>query len=308
MPGFNVFVFACSLLAAMSVAAQEAAVEPQQKVVDAAGATVTVEDVERYIRATLPLDETARAAVLARPGIYREMVENLFVIRMVAAEARNAPDFDREQARWASRFTHQRNLMKEYRVTYVRERLKGVDWESSAREEYRANPEKYRRGASVSAAHILIRTDDRSEEEALVLLQAVRDRLDEGESFADLAREYSEDGSAERGGNLGLFQRGKMDRDFERAAFALQNPGDVSEPVKTAFGYHLILLQERRPAEKIPFEEVKPAIIEQLQTDLSDQVWQDKVVRLRSQGKALLDEDVLAALRDQHSAAQDSAQ
>lgn len=84
----------------------------------------------------------------------------------------------------------------------------------------------------VHCAHILVKT----EKEA----QAVLDRLSKGEKFSNIAKEVSLDpGSGKRGGDLGWFTRGKMVREFEQAAFALQK-GQTSPIVKTKFGYHIL--------------------------------------------------------------------
>ncbi|NQZ54706.1 MAG: SurA N-terminal domain-containing protein [Piscirickettsiaceae bacterium] len=89
------------------------------------------------------------------------------------------------------------------------------------------------------ASHILIEGDDA---ESLVMITTIKQRLDDGEDFSVLAAALSHDtGSAKDGGDLGLFQRGVMDTAFENAAFAL-SVGDISDPVQTEFGYHLIKL------------------------------------------------------------------
>jgi parvulin-like peptidyl-prolyl isomerase len=69
--------------------------------------------------------------------------------------------------------------------------------------------------------------------------QIILEKIKKGESFAKLAQENSLDGSRKRGGDLGFFGRGVMVKEFEKAAFALQR-GQISEPVKTQFGYHII--------------------------------------------------------------------
>ena len=97
----------------------------------------------------------------------------------------------------------------------------------------------------VHASHILISTPGRSEEEALALIQSLQENVTQS-NFADYAEKYSEDpGSRQQGGDLGWFKKGQMVPEFEQAAFALQ-PGQISEPVKTQFGYHLIYLIEKR--------------------------------------------------------------
>jgi parvulin-like peptidyl-prolyl isomerase len=91
----------------------------------------------------------------------------------------------------------------------------------------------------------------RGEAEALALITEIKQRLDAGEDFARLAEEYSDDPvSAAEGGDLGWFGRGQMIGEFEEAAFALE-PDQISEPVKTLFGYHLIKVEERDPAREV---------------------------------------------------------
>lgn len=96
----------------------------------------------------------------------------------------------------------------------------------------------------------IVKEPDVSAEElgaAKAKITALRDRILKGEKFNTLAILYSEDpGSAAKGGELGLFGRGDMAPEFESAAFGLKNKGDVSEVIKTKFGFHIIQLIERR--------------------------------------------------------------
>ncbi|MGY6412167.1 MAG: peptidylprolyl isomerase [Alkalilacustris sp.] len=108
-----------------------------------------------------------------------------------------------------------------------------------------------------NAAHILVA----SEEEA----EALRAQLEEGEDFGHLAREHSRDpGSAENGGALGWFQGGQMVAPFEEAVRALE-PGEISEPVQTQFGWHLIRLEDTRLAEAPTLEVVRDQLSAELQ-------------------------------------------
>jgi hypothetical protein len=92
----------------------------------------------------------------------------------------------------------------------------------------------------------------RTEAEALAIAQEVKKRLDAGEDFASLAVQFSDDpGSKSAGGELGWYGRGEgLVQEFEDAAFALQ-AGQISEPVKTQFGYHIIQVQERDPSREL---------------------------------------------------------
>ena len=98
----------------------------------------------------------------------------------------------------------------------------------------------------------------KADAEALAKIKAIRKRIEAGESFADVAKEVSEDtGSGAEGGDLGWFARGRMVPEFEEAAFSLE-PGKVSEPIKTQFGYHLIFVEEKdpeRPVEETELEQ-----------------------------------------------------
>ncbi len=97
----------------------------------------------------------------------------------------------------------------------------------------------------VQAAHILISTENKTEEEALALIEEIRKNVTAA-NFAEYAQKYSQDpGSKDNGGDLGWFGKGAMVPEFEQTAFAL-NIGEISEPVKTQFGYHLILVREKR--------------------------------------------------------------
>jgi len=122
------------------------------------------------------------------------------------------------------------------------------------------------------ASHILIKIDDdNSEEQALSAIQKVSERLAAGEGFESLAIELSEDeGSAGKGGDLGQSGKGVYVSDFELALYALEE-GQVSEPVKTEFGYHLIKLRSVVVNDIPSFEEMKNGLMLQLKGDLADE-------------------------------------
>jgi peptidyl-prolyl cis-trans isomerase C len=151
--------------------------------------------------------------------------------------------------------------------------------EVDAREFYEKNPDQFEQGESVRASHILVtareEADEATKKQARAKIDAVHKRARGGEDFAALAREHSEDGSKEQGGDLGFFERGRMVPAFEQAAFALQ-PGQLSDVVTTPFGYHIIKVVERKDAEAVPYEQVKPQIVEYL----SNQKKQDRVEAL----------------------------
>ena len=129
--------------------------------------------------------------------------------------------------------------------------------------------------------HILLQVgDDRSAEEAEAELVGLKDRLSTGADFAELAQEFSEDpGSATGGGELGLVGKGVFDPEFERVLWSLQE-GEVSDPVRTEFGYHLIELNEIEVAEYPPFEDQRADVELRLRRDQAAGLFIDRLREL----------------------------
>jgi peptidyl-prolyl cis-trans isomerase D len=134
--------------------------------------------------------------------------------------------------------------------------------------ELRAQYEEQKASFSVpeqrEASHILIAVDDKADKAAVEAAKKkaedIRKQILAGESFAAMAKKYSDDpGSAGKGGDLGLIDRGTMDKAFEKAVFALPE-GEISEPVRTPFGFHIIKVTKIKPAHEKTFEEVRPVL------------------------------------------------
>lgn len=152
-----------------------------------------------------------------------------------------------------------------------------------ARAFYDANPARFARPESVEASHILVA----AEEDAKALLG----RLEKDEDFAQLAVDYSIDPSVNDSnqsgvslpgnkGNLGAFSRGYMVPAFDEAAFAL-DVGEISDPVQTPFGWHLIKVTAKHPAEPIPFDDVEAQIIQDMRLERSQRAFEDHLAALR---------------------------
>ena len=128
---------------------------------------------------------------------------------------------------------------------------------------YDGNPDLFREEEKVRASHILIRseadTDPVSKDERRRRLEGVKERIEKGEDFAALAEEFSQCPSSEKGGDLGYFERGRMVKLFEDAAFSMK-PGEISDIVVTPFGFHLIKVTDRMEARTVSYEESKEGI------------------------------------------------
>jgi peptidyl-prolyl cis-trans isomerase C len=145
--------------------------------------------------------------------------------------------------------------------------------DTDAKDFYDKNPDKFTQPESVRASHILLLTKDADEagkKAARTKIDALLKRAKAGEDFAALAKENSQDGSASQGGDLGFFPRGRMVPEFDQAVFALQ-PGEISEVVGTQFGYHIIKLTEKKEGSTVPFDQVKPQVVEYLSNQKKQQ-------------------------------------
>jgi parvulin-like peptidyl-prolyl isomerase len=125
--------------------------------------------------------------------------------------------------------------------------------------------EDYDTPEEVHARHILIRVPEGASEaeiaQAKKQIEDIKKELENGADFAELAKKYSQDpGSAPNGGDLGFFRRGQMVKEFEDAAFSLE-PGQISDPVRTQFGFHLIKVEEKKPAQHPELAQIRERVL-----------------------------------------------
>jgi peptidyl-prolyl cis-trans isomerase C len=163
----------------------------------------------------------------------------------------------------------------------------------AAYEEYVA---EFQGQPEVRARHILVATEDEA--------KAVKAELEGGRDFAELAKEKSTDPSAQQnGGDLGFFGRGMMVKPFEDAAFAMQ-PGQISEPIQSDFGWHVIELEESRTSQAPDLEQLAP----QLQQQVMYQTFEKTVADLKSRLEIAIPDAALAAAVDAQTDDQAAAQ
>ncbi len=119
---------------------------------------------------------------------------------------------------------------------------------------FEENKDSFKQEEQVKARHILVEDEETANE--------IKEKLDKGEDFEKLAKEYSTDtDTKEKGGDLGFFSKGEMVKEFEEIAFSLK-VGEISEPVKTQYGYHIIKVEDRKEEKEANYEESKEEIKE----------------------------------------------
>jgi len=209
-------------------------------------------------------------------------------VRLFAAEAEKQSIDQSEDFQQRMEFLRERALHSAYIDQNV---VQGIT-EEDLRVRYEEEIAKIEPKEEVRARHILVET----EEEAAEIIK----QLDEGADFATIAGEKSTDGAAAQGGDLGYFTRGRMVPEFEEAAFALE-PGTYSkEPVKTAFGWHVIKVEDKRMQEPPAFEQVENQIRSMLIRDR----YLETVASLRGGAELDIPNEELKAAVDQMFRAQ----
>jgi peptidyl-prolyl cis-trans isomerase C len=160
--------------------------------------------------------------------------------------------------------------------------------DAAVKEFYDKNSEKFRIGTEIKASHILVKTEDEAND--------VASKLKNGSKFPELAKTLSLDkASGAKGGDLGYFGRGKMVPEFERAVLSLK-PGELSDPVSTRFGYHIIRLDDIKEGKLASFEQSAASIKKQLAAEKQKALFDAFVKELESQTETSKDIDALATI------------
>lgn len=140
---------------------------------------------------------------------------------------------------------------KALRDAYFFQKIRPMVTEEDIKKAYDEEAAKVTQTERIRARHILVGTEKEAND--------IEARLKNGEKFEDLAKQYSLDGSKDYGGDLGYFTAPEMVPEFSKAAFALK-PGEVSAPVKTDYGWHIIKVEDRKMGAAQPYDQVKTAI------------------------------------------------
>ncbi len=137
--------------------------------------------------------------------------------------------------------------------------------DADAEDFYKKNPDQFKSPEQVRASHILVKVEADAKPEVVVekqkAAQAIADRVKKGEDFAKLAKELSEDPSAKQNsGDLDFFTKEAMVPEFSKAAFAMKKD-EISDPVRSEFGFHVIKVTDRKDAETVTLEKARPQLI-----------------------------------------------
>jgi peptidyl-prolyl cis-trans isomerase C len=273
---------------AAAPAAEAAAVTPETVVATVGGEAITEADLS-FAAEDLAQDLAQMPAEERRPFLLRVVID----MKVMAGAAKEAGMDQTPLFAQRLKYLEERAL----RRAYFAEAIAGAVTEEAVRADYDAFTAQFTPQDEIRASHILVE----SEEEA----NAIKAELDGGADFAAIAKEKSIDpGSGANGGDLGFFGKGMMVPSFEEAAFALTEPGEVSAPIQSQFGWHIIKLAEKRQSAPPTFEQVAP----QIQQQVLMRSFNEKVEDLMSGVEIDIADPALAAAMEAQDAAAPEAE
>lgn len=244
--------------------------------------TITQEDVSREMKA---LPEQIQKIFEGPEGTER-FVNELVKKEILYQEAKKkgldkSPDYQKKVEDFKKLTLISQLLEKE-----IEEKVKVSD--KDVKDYYEAHKKDFTANNQVRASHILVKT----EEEA----KGIAEQLKKGADFAKIARAKSIDaGSAKNGGDLGFFSRGQMVPEFENAAFSLK-AGEISPPVRTQYGYHIIKVTERKEGKVVEFEKIKGLLTQRLTAEKQKEVFDSYINNLINSYKVDINKEALSKM------------
>ncbi len=231
-----------------------------------AGENITNADLDAFLQ-SLPQEQRMYAS---NPQFRKQCLEQLIAYRVYAKLGEEMKLEETAEFK-AIMENARKDILAQMAIGEVLKSVTVTDEE--VKEFYEANQQRFQKGATVSAKHILVK----EEAECKAILESIT----KGEkTFEDAAKESSTCPSGSKGGDLGEFGKGQMVKEFEEAAFAAEI-GTVVGPVKTQFGYHLIKVEKKNEASVKPFEEAKGTIQQTLLQQKQNHAYAAKMGELK---------------------------
>ena len=238
----------------------------QEILATVAGEEITAEDLNAFIQ-SMPKEQQMYAS---NPQFRQQIIDQLVNARLFAKYAEELKMDETEEFQKILN-----NAKKEILASMaIGETVKNAEvTEEELKGFYEANKQRFEKGGTVRAKHILVKEEAKCQE--------ILEEIIAGKVFEEAAQQYSTCPSGQKGGDLGEFGKGQMVKEFEEAAFNAEI-GQVVGPVATQFGFHLIKVEEKNEATVAAFDEVKEQIRRNLVAQKQNQAYSDKVAELRA--------------------------
>lgn len=266
---------AATFVLSLTFAVPALAQAPATLVTGEYGIKVTRADIESAMEA---VPEASRTAVMARVNNLSRQAEQIYIRRVLAADAEKS-GLDKTPAVAAALAQARERILSDAQMAAIQRSVKLGDETVSAyaRDVYRTNPKRFEAPPQTRARHILIGVspDGKAKDRAAELLAKIQGGL----SFEDAARQFSGDyASAAKGGDLGWFTAGTMVKPFEDAVSKLSKPGEIGTSlVETQFGFHIVQLVSRREAGIQPFDEVRELLEREVRAKAENEARQTRI-------------------------------
>ena len=245
--------------------------QPDDVVLHHDGIAISFEEAFNYsLRHTNP---DAYEASLSKPQATTRVLQNLYVLKRVAALAEGSPSFSASESQYLVNDMYRRQLLERYLADEIAVRMELIDWRGLAKAEYAQRKADFVSPEEVRVEHLLVSMEDLSFDGFVARVREVESQITSENDFVDLIAQYSDDPSAARNnGDLGYFPRGRMQPAFSDAAFSLLEPGEIVGPVMTSFGAHFIRFIDRKEEQSLPFGEVELRLIKQIKKEMQAQL------------------------------------
>lgn len=271
-----------------------------QVIASRGGVDVTFAEVDARV---MELPRNIRGTYMTDPERLDQVVNTLLLEKQLAAKSKEL-GVDKDPYLALQMEQAQNRFLAARAQRIVEEAMVMPDFEALAEEKYLANPQKYLGQVVLELTHILVTDRGRTDADARKRAdEAHRLAVEEKRDFDALVAEYTDpkpDGTRSSG-KLNKVVKGVMVPEFDKAAFALTQPGQISDVIKTRYGYHVIKLEQRTEPQVKTFEQMKAQIVEELRVDFLAQQKNTLVAELRSMKIDAIPERV-AALRTRYTA------
>ncbi|MGD0883288.1 MAG: peptidylprolyl isomerase [Thermodesulfovibrionales bacterium] len=244
--------------------------------------TITQEDITRELKG---LPEQIQK-MFEGPGGMERFVDEMVKKEMLYQEAKkkgldNSAEYKKKVADFQKLTLISVLLEKE-----IEDKAKVSDKE--VKDYYETHKSEFAANGQVRASHILVKTEDEANK--------IYDELKHGADFAKIAREKSLDtGSAKNGGDLGFFSRNQMVPEFEKVAFTLKK-GEMSKPVKTQYGYHIIKVTDRKEGTALEFDKIKDLLTQKLTSQKQKELFDSYVNTLKTSYKTEINKELVSKM------------
>jgi len=295
-PARHVAPFFLLMLAAVAAHSQQlpAGSNPNDVIISQGGVSVTMQDIDAYAQ---KIPQADRVGFFDNPKRIESVLMSLLLTKQLAAEAR-AQNIDQDVLVQKEMAQSADDVLARADMDHFRKSLTPPSFENLAKEYYVAHKSEFLVPGTINVKHVLVSNKERSEDEAKARIAEVETAAKANpEQFDALVEKYSDDPS--KSDNQGLMEdagSSKYVPPFVEAAKALKKPGQISPPVKTQFGYHVLKLVEHKPDVQRTFAQAHDELVAKLRNEYLDRQVADHMAQKRNQ-PIDADADLVAAVR-----------